>query len=164
MLHEKLREREIDLAISRMNEPDAEDDLHAEILFQDQLVVVAGKQNALVSRRRLLLKDLMEERWILGPPEGSYLSQFIEEAFNHAQLAAPRPTVTTVSTHVRNSLLIAGPFLTILPTAMLKYPGPHPSLSALSVKLPTTRRPVGLVRLKHRGVSPIASVFTIWRE
>ena len=159
-LHRMLREREIDIAVTRMAANfEQYVDLHAEPLFQDELAVIAGKQNPLASKRKLLLKDLMGERWILGPPQSSFLRPFIDEAFASAGLTVPPATVTTSSHAMQNNLMAAGPFLTILPRAILHYPRAHATLVALAVRLPTTRRPVGLVRLKHRSVSPVAARF-----
>lgn len=158
-LHRLLRDREMDIAVSRMAVPSSESDLHTEALFEDELAVIAGKQNPLSRRKRLSLKDLMNERWILGPSESSFLNPFIEEAFAHVGLPVPCAAVISASSYLRNSLLATGPFLTILPASLLKYPRPHPTLTALPVRLPTTRRPVGLVWLEHRSMSPITTIF-----
>lgn len=164
-LHRLLRERKIDVAISRMATTSAEGDLQTEPLFEDELAVIAGRQNDLVRRKRLALKDLVNERWIFGPTEHSFLQAFIEEAFTHAGVPVPPATVLSTSAYLRNNLLAAGPFLTILPRALLRYPRPHPTLTALPVRLPTTRRPVGLVWLKQRSMSPITRMFcTVARE
>jgi DNA-binding transcriptional LysR family regulator len=135
------------------------EDLLAEALFEDELAVIAGKGNKLARQKKLALKDLMHERWILGVQGASFLRPFIEEAFAQAGLELPHATVTTASHALQNNLMAAGPFLTILPRAILHYPRPHPSLVALPVRLPTTRRPVGLVRLRHRSMSPISELF-----
>jgi DNA-binding transcriptional LysR family regulator len=159
VLHKKLREREIDIAITRMvADFDAYEDLQAEPLFEDELAVLAGKQNPLARRKRLALKDLMNERWLLGPPHASFLRPFIEEAFRREGLSVPRATVTSGSHAVQINLIAAGSFLTILPRAILHYPRPHPTFTALAVRMPTTRRPVGLVWLRHRSMSPITSL------
>lgn len=158
-LHRLLRGRDIDVAISRMATESAGGDLATEPLFEDELVVIAGKQNDLVRRKRLALKDLMNERWVFGPSEHFFLQPFIEEAFAQVGLPVPPATVLSASAYLRNNLLVAGPFLTILPQALLRYPRPHPTLAALPVRLPTTRRPVGLVWLKQRSMSPITQLF-----
>lgn len=159
-LHTKLRERQIDIAVTRMaSNFDAYEDLHAEALFEDELAVIAGKDNKLARRRGLTLRDLLEEPWLLGPPSQSFLRPFIEEAFQREGLSVPRATVTGSSHALQINLIAAGPFLTILPKAILRYPRRHPFFVALPVPLPSTRRPVGLVRLRHRSVSPIVELF-----
>jgi DNA-binding transcriptional LysR family regulator len=159
-LHERLRRREIDIAVTRMAADfDRYEDLAAEALFEDELAVIAGKHNPLVRRKGLTLRSLVNERWLLGMPATSFLRPFIEEAFRAEGLSVPAATVTCGSYAMQTNLLAAGPFLTILPRATLRYPAPHPTLVALRVRMPTTRRPVGVVRLKHRHISPIVSIF-----
>ncbi len=157
MLHRRLRDRDDDLAISRMSNSNQEDDMQTEILFHDPLVVIAGKHNPLTRRRHLSLRDIVDEPWILGASHG-FLAPFIDEAFRNEGLDTPQARVVSTSTYLGNNLLLAGPFLTILPEAMLKYPKPHPSLRALPIALPTTLRPIGLIALKHRTMSPIANL------
>lgn len=159
-LHESLRQREIDIAVTRMAADfDRYEDLSAEALFADELAVIAGQHNPLVNRRTLALRNLVNERWLLGRPATSFLRPFIEEAFAAEGLSVPAATVTCSSYAMQINLLAAGPFLTILPRATLRYPAPHPMLTPLRVKMPTTRRPIGLVRLKHRHVSPTVNLF-----
>ena len=138
---------------------DRYEDLSAEALFADELAVIAGQHNPLVNRRTLALRNLVNERWLLGRPATSFLRPFIEEAFAAEGLSVPAATVTCSSYAMQINLLAAGPFLTILPRATLRYPAPHPMLTPLRVKMPTTRRPIGLVRLKHRHVSPTVNLF-----
>lgn len=160
-LHEKLRQREIDVAVTRMAADFARyEDLAGEALFEDELAVIAGKHNPLARRRSLTLRGLMNERWLLGTPATSFLRPFIEEAFAAEGLSVPAATVTCGSYAMQINLLAAGPFLAILPRATLRYPAPHSTLVPLRVKMPTTRRPVGLVRLKHRHVSPTLNLFS----
>jgi len=159
-LHERLRQREIDIAVTRMKADFVRyEDLTGEALFEDELAVIAGKHNPLVRRRSLNLRSLTNERWLLGMPGTSFLRPFIEEAFAAEGLSVPTATVTCGSYAMQINLLAAGPFLAILPRAILRYPGPHQTLVALRVRMPTTRRPVGLVRLKHRHISPIVDTF-----
>jgi hypothetical protein len=42
---------------------------------------------------------------------------------------------------------------------MLRVPGWHPRLKALPVDLSNTRRPVGLITLKNRMLTPLAQLF-----
>lgn len=160
-LHERLRQREIEIAVTRMAADfDRYEDLAGEALFEDELAVIVGKHNPLARRRNLTLRCLLSERWLLGMPATSFLRPFIEEAFRAEGLDVPAATVTCGSYAMQINLLAAGPFLAILPRATLRYPAPHPTLVPLHIRLPTTRRPVGLVRLKHRHESPTVSLLT----
>ena len=42
---------------------------------------------------------------------------------------------------------------------MLTTPNEHPQLTAVDVRLPTTRGAIGLIALKDRSLSPVAKLF-----
>ena len=65
----KLRERALDIAITRWTTSAISDDLAAEILFNAPLAVLADRRHPLVQRKRLSLADTMSEAWTLSPPE-----------------------------------------------------------------------------------------------
>jgi DNA-binding transcriptional LysR family regulator len=158
LLFSELRERNLDLAIFRMVNARPEKDLKGEILFHDPLVVLTGQDNPWVRRRHVQLSDLVDEPWLLPPPDIS-IGQLIAEAFRTRGLSIPRSSVITSSVHMRHNLLTTGRFLAMLPSAMLKFPTYRGSLKALPIELPETRRPIGLVTLKKRDLSPVATLF-----
>ena len=153
-----LRDRNLDLAITRMVATDAESDIEVETLFHDRLAVIAGQTNPLTTRRKLTLHELINEPWTLPPPD-NFLSRFIAESFLVRGLELPRATVITPSIHMRNSLLAAGRFITMLPNAVLRFPGYRGFLKGLPVQLKETTRPIGLIRLKKRELGPAADLF-----
>ena len=158
MLLRDLRDRNLDLAITRMVATGAESDIEVETLFHDRLAVIAGQTNPLTKRRKLTLHELIDEPWALPPPD-NFLSRFIAESFLVRGLELPRATVITPSIHMRNSLLAAGRFITMLPRAVLRFPGYRGWLKALPVQLTETSRPIGLIRLKKRELGPAADLF-----
>src|SRR5262249_4133421 len=115
-----LLDRQVDIAVVHVIEPIAEDHLHAEPLFQDPHVVVAGIQSAWVRRRRLTLADLMNEQWTLPPPDSPYGSVVLE-AFRASGLQVPR-TVVVSTLPVRSALLATGRFLSMAPRVVLEFP------------------------------------------
>src|SRR5262245_10713813 len=74
-----LRERHVDLLFGRVVDL-KEDDVNAEVLFEDRLYVVASAGNPWAGRRKITLKDLVGEPWTLPPPD-SYVGGLIMEAF-----------------------------------------------------------------------------------
>src|SRR5262245_38667837 len=68
LLHHDLRERNIDLFFGQMLDI-KEDDLDTEILFEDKIFVVAGVNSRWTRRRKLALKDLIDEAWALPPSD-----------------------------------------------------------------------------------------------
>jgi DNA-binding transcriptional LysR family regulator len=153
-----LRERAIELVISRMLTPIADDDLSVTVLFHNQLAIIAGRDNPLARRKALKLEQLIDEPWVLPPSDG-WLHPLLQKAFAAHRLDVPNATVSTLSTYAVSMLVAQGPYLTVHPETMLRTPGPDTPLRALPVPLPETRGPVGLVTLKHHALSPVAKVF-----
>jgi DNA-binding transcriptional LysR family regulator len=156
-----LRERKIALAVGRIQNQFADGDMEAEILFKEPALVVAGLQNKWVHRRKIELAELIDEPWCLPPPE-SVSGSHLERAFRAKGLDyPPRSTVVAVSTHLSASLVATGRYLGILPGAMLRFCGKRLSLKVLPINLPIQPRlrPVGIVTLKNRALSPVAQLF-----
>jgi DNA-binding transcriptional LysR family regulator len=158
VLYDALRERRLDVALTRMPEPSADSDLEMEVLFADPLVVAAGAHNPWARRRKVSLADLVDQPWVLPPPD-TVLGRFGAEIFRVRGLEPPRAAVVTPSLQLRLSLMSGGPHLTLVPRAMLRVSGAQPAIVSIPVELPETERPVGLVRLKGRSISPVLGTF-----
>ena len=153
-----LEERNVELVLTRMPKSVVEGHMSAEILYHDQVAIVAGAQNPWTRRRKVGLADLVNEPWVL-PPYDSVLGSIVLEAFRAGDLEPPRTTVATLSLSMRNSLLATGRFLSAHPSFALKFFGNYPAIKALPIELPTTRQATGLVTLKRRALSPLADIF-----
>jgi DNA-binding transcriptional LysR family regulator len=151
-----LRERKIELVLGRIAVPPENEMLQADILFEDHLVVVAGANSRWARKRKVKLADLIDERWHLPPgPAGSHAA----EAFRAYGLPLPRLAVTSNSTHLRNLLLATGRYLSVAPASELKMSARRLSLKILPIDLGVTRRPIGIITLKNRLLSPVAQLF-----
>lgn len=144
----QLRDRELDVVLTRWVPPPSVDDLAAEVLFRSSLAVLANKSNRLVQRRKLTLGDLMDEQWTLSPPD-SYLGRIVADIFRRKKLELPRTIVTTISIHMRVNLLASGNFISVLPTTILRHRGNTAWLRALDVNLGEAG-PIASVTLKRR--------------
>ena len=153
-----LRERNVDLILGRMVAPIADDDLNAEVLFDDPLFVVAGTNNKWVRRRRIAPAELVNETWCL-PPYDMLIGSNIAEAFRAQGLDLPRHTVVSGSIQLFNALLATGRFLSVLSDSMLRLSGKRLSLKALPVEFSIRPGPVGIITLKDRAVSSVAQLF-----
>jgi DNA-binding transcriptional LysR family regulator len=156
--YRELRERNVDMIIAGIFGPVTEEDIDSEILYEDQMVVVAGTKNPWTRRRRVELAELANEPWALLPSD-TRLGSAVIEAFRAKGVKPPRATVTAPSGHLRSTLLASGRFLTVLQQSLLQFPVNHPSLKVLPVELPSTRRPTGILTLKNRTLSPVAQLF-----
>jgi DNA-binding transcriptional LysR family regulator len=152
-----LAERKVDLAVLHIVGPGVEEHLDAEILFHEPHVVAAHVKNPWTRRRGMALADLVNESWTLPPPE-TLFGSVVAGAFRACGLDVPRTAVIS-SLPVRNALLATGRFLTMVPRVVLEFPVRNLELKALPIDLPTTRRPVGIITLKNRTLSPAAQLF-----
>lgn len=157
-LKRELSQRNVDLLITPRLGPLIDERLGWEFLFNDSHVVVAGKQSPWARRRRIELAELVNESWVMPPPEGAFGS-VAEEAWRANGLNPPRARVFAVSYEMRLSLLSTGRFLAIFPASASKFSTWCPEIKVLPVKLPLARPPNGIVVLKNRTLSPVAQLF-----
>jgi DNA-binding transcriptional LysR family regulator len=157
VLTHQLRERSVDLVIHRIPGAVAED-FDSEILYEDPIVIVAGADNPWTRRRKIVLADLLNERWVMPKSDSALWSSLIE-AFHTNGLKPPRATVTVASLHVRMSLLTTGRYLSVRPRSTLRFQGKQPLIKALPIELPTARHPVAIVTLKNRALPPVVRLF-----
>jgi DNA-binding transcriptional LysR family regulator len=154
----ELRERTVDLLLGRVHKPVADDEINAEILFQDQYFVVAGSRSPWARRRKIALADLLNEPWISVPPNNVFAPSVVR-AFSGQGLELPRAVVTSFSAAIRLRLVATGRFLAIMPGSMLRYNAERWDLKALPIALDALSLPIAIFKLKHRTVSPVAEKF-----
>ena len=153
-----LEERNVDLAIVGMYSPLNDAHLNAEVLFHESFAVAAGGQSRWARRRSAKLAELVNERWTL-PPSDTLFGSVVVEAFRASGLEVPRASVVTSSVPARIRLVATGRFLTALPRSMLRFHPKNAAIRILPIDLPTTRRPIGVITLKKRSLSPVAQLF-----
>jgi DNA-binding transcriptional LysR family regulator len=154
-----LRDRRVDFVFGRMMTPiENENDLDAEILFEDPLFVVASAGSKWLQRRKIEPAELIDEPWSLTPHD-SGIGPFVTQAFRARGLAMPRLTVRSNSPHLMYALVHTGRFLSMAPVSTLRLSGKRLGLKALPVDLPIQPGPIGLVTLKNRTMSPVAKLF-----
>jgi DNA-binding transcriptional LysR family regulator len=154
----ELRERRLDLVLGRIAAPFIEEDLHAEILYQEQLRVIAGVRSPWARRRKIELSELLGEPWLLTPPN-ELPGSLVAEAFRASGLTLPQPKIVSFSLHLRSRLLATGRYLAVVPGSLLHFTDSPSPLKVLPIKLPVGPRPVAIVSLKNRTLSPVAKLF-----
>src|SRR5262245_21322408 len=156
-LYRELSERNIDLLIARRVDLLRDDRLEFEILYDSSFAVVAASQNPWVRRRRIALAELVNESWVLPPPEGMLGPAYLD-VFRASGLADPRIAVFAAPAGVRLNLVASGRFLTLVPISVLRF-SRRPDIKVLPVKLQYARVPVGIATLKNRTLSPVVRLF-----
>jgi len=109
-----------------------DDDVSFEIAFDDRHVIMVGRKSRRLRRRDVALADLIDEPWVLPPPDtpaGSYIAS----AFRTAGREPPRAQVLTFSVPMHLHLLATGRFITTLPLSMVGHAG-HLSLRLLTIR------------------------------
>lgn len=154
---QELRERSVDLVLARRPRTLLEVDLHIESLLDDRHRVVVGANNPLARRRRIMLTDLVNEPWILPP--NLVVGELITEAFAAKGLETPAERVNSSSIMLRNRLLATGRYVTILTESVIRYNAKVWSLKVLPIDLDLVPRPLAVVTLKHRTISPAVTLF-----
>jgi DNA-binding transcriptional LysR family regulator len=117
-----------------------------------------GAQNPWVRRRKIELAELVNEPWVLPPPETT-IGLVAREAFRDSGLDHPRTTVISEPAEVRISLLATGRYISIFPDSALRFSSKRAELKVLPVTRSLGRVPVGVITLKNRTISPIARLF-----
>ena len=155
----ELRARHIEIVVGRLALVEGDRDLGKESLYDEQLSVIAGSKHPLHRRRRLSLRDLAGESWILPPPETAFHRQ-VAQAFDMAGVDLPSHNVRTLSVPVVIGLAARTNAIAVVPRSILTLGRVSSDVQALRVVLPQTKGPVGFVRLVGTGESPALREFT----
>jgi DNA-binding transcriptional LysR family regulator len=157
-----LHQRVIDLAILRLSTPLADqrimEELHPEILFNDQLVVAAGRHSDWARRRKIDLAELITEPWILSGPN-TWNNIELAHACRTRGIDMPKISLETSSNAIRVSLLATGPYISTFARSSMSLYADRFSLTALPVDLPIRPWPVVIFMLKNRTLSPVVERF-----
>jgi DNA-binding transcriptional LysR family regulator len=155
-----LRDRKYDFTVARLAKPltAAEDDLNVEVLFNDRMVLTAGTQSRWARRRKIDLAELVDEPWILPPPETWNYAR-LEEAFRTRRLPMPKACVVTLSQQLRAQLIAKGPYIVPFQNFSLPLLADRDQVKVLPVDLPSQEAPIALITLKNRTVTPVVECF-----
>jgi DNA-binding transcriptional LysR family regulator len=156
--YENLRNRTAELVLGRLTTTMTEPDLVAEPLFDEPLVVAAGSESHWTKRRKLTLRDLIGEPWLLPTP-GSLARSLQDEVFRRSGVDVPAAKALTVSLHLFIRLIETGRWLGLVPASTLRFGGKRLGIKALPVKTLSPPAPVGIVTVKDRTLTPLAERF-----
>jgi DNA-binding transcriptional LysR family regulator len=157
----RMRARDADLGIGRI--PTDRDGIDAsdflfESLFDERLFVVAGREHPLARRRRVDIRTLSTERWIM-PVGGTWAGDLVATEFGRLGLAISEPAIKTDSIPLRSALLHSGRYLTVRPGSMLAYGRAGKELAVLPVDLSGATRTMGIACLQGRTLPPVYDAF-----
>jgi DNA-binding transcriptional LysR family regulator len=157
-LLDQLRERKFEIGFERLSGLVGPEDIAAEVLYEEPLIVVVGVDNPWLRRRKINLAELLNEPWTWPLPGSSYDS-LVRQAFRASGLEPPRPAIYAGLHSLRINLAATGPFLAVVAAGNVSMPSKNPLIRKLAVELPTTHQPVYFLTLKKRTLSPLAQRF-----
>jgi DNA-binding transcriptional LysR family regulator len=157
-LREALRDRRVDLVVSRKLPSPPEEDLVSETLFHDEMLVVVGEASRWAGRRKISFAELLDEPWIV-PIADSVLGTLFRDYFLLAGLQLPRLSVASNSMILRTRLLATGRYVSILPRSILHFGGELPQVKVLPAQLPGIAPVTEILTLKNRTLSPAVELF-----
>jgi DNA-binding transcriptional LysR family regulator len=153
---QELRERKIDLLITRATEP--QQDFNSEVLFEEPFVFVVGAQSEFARKRRPALTDIIKSKWVL-PPYNSAPGGLVAAVFEANDVAPPKPAVKTIAIQLTVSLIASGEFVGILPASVAALSAHRTALKALPLKVAGPRISAEIVFLRNRTLSPTVGAF-----
>lgn len=153
-----LRERDVEFIVGRIPRLESHRDLQIDTLFEDPLAIAAGAASRWVRRRWIELKELIDEPWVLAPPD-HYIGTLHAGLFRSCGLEPPRNVVICTSLHMNDALLSTGRYLAIYSSSRIRLAAKRLSIKVLPVKLPRQSSRISIVTLKNRSPSPMAQTF-----
>jgi DNA-binding transcriptional LysR family regulator len=154
-LAERLRKREIELAIFRLALFNPGADLRVDVLFEERLAVLAGVEHPLAKRATIGWQELLAHKWVMAPADSSFLDH-VRRTLGRLGMELPRHAVESTSTHFQYGMVLHGGMLSFGLRSQYAFAPNKDFLVKLPVDLPSVMGAIGAVTLKSREPSPLA--------
>ena len=154
-LVDRLRKRDIELAILRLSMIDPGADLQVAPLFQETLCVIASRDHPLAARTQLSWAELLQQRWVM-PPADCFFFEHVQRTLGKLDMEMPRHVVEAFSIHIQFGMVLHAGLLSFGQRSQIAFAPGKEFLVRLAFDLPTTASAVGAVSLKLHQPSPLA--------
>lgn len=154
-LLDRLRKRDIEIAILRLSVLDIGDEMRFDRFFDEKLCVVAAKDHPLAARAGLGWGELLEADWVL-PPADCIFHEHMLLTLDKAGLAMPRARVEAYSIHHQHAMVAYGGMLGFGLRSGLEFAPAKVLLTRLAFDFPAPMQPVGAASLAAHETSPLA--------
>ncbi|ABG15419.1 LysR family transcriptional regulator [Yersinia pestis] len=148
----ELRAGDIDFIIGALRNEKMLLDIHSEILFEEELILLA-RPNHPLSDRRVKNQELKDIQWVL-PRNHAPSRHLLEVAFCKMGLASPQPVVESGDPAVVRALLLGSDMVAAVSSHQLDFEVSEGILIPLQVNLTGTRREIGLMTRQKALNSP----------
>ncbi|MBS1133534.1 MAG: LysR family transcriptional regulator [Burkholderiaceae bacterium] len=154
-LLDRLRRRDIEVAILRLSLVEPGDDMDAVSLFEEKLCVICANDHRLAKRKKVTWEELLEERWVM-PPADCYFFEHVIVTLDRAGLKVPRHFVETFSINMQFGMMLHAHLLSFGMRGQVEFaPGMH-FATRLPFELNAVPKPIAAVTLKSHDTTPIA--------
>jgi len=147
---------DLDMVLGRMPEQGRSRALVYEDFYSEPICLVVRRGHPLTRKRRLGLRELVNEAWLLPLPETTLRRQ-IERAFLDAGAPLPRNLIESVSILTNRVLLRKSDCIGVMPYHVALDDVEHQLLAILPVKLKSIESPVGAIMRAPGSLAPAAS-------
>jgi DNA-binding transcriptional LysR family regulator len=143
------------MVLGRLPEEGRSSALLYEEFYSEPICLVTRPGHPLLRKRRLGLRDLVNEAWLLPLPETTLRRQ-VERAFLEAHAPLPRNVIESVSILTNRVLLRKSDCIGVMPYHVALDDVEHKLLSILPVKLKSMETPVGAILRAPGNLPPAA--------
>ncbi len=150
----ELRAGDVDFVFGALRASDYASDLYGEALLTEEMLILARRGHPLLGRP-VAVEDLQDARWVL-PRAGSPARLLLDTHFAQMARAAPEPVVETGDMAMIRGLLMRSDLLAVVSAHQLEYEILSGELQPLTLALPDTTRPIGLIYRVNGLPSPAA--------
>ncbi|HWW33109.1 MAG TPA: LysR substrate-binding domain-containing protein [Steroidobacteraceae bacterium] len=147
---------DLDMVLGRLPEEGRSRALVYEEFYAEPICIVTRRGHPLSRKRRLSLRDLSNEAWLLPLPETALRRQ-IERAFVEAGAPLPRNVIESVSILTNRALLRKSDSVGVMPYHVALDDVELGLLAILPVKLKSIESPVGAIVRAPGTLPPAAS-------
>lgn len=154
-LLDRLRKRDIEIAILRLALVEPGDDMRALPLFDEKLCVIASKNHPLASRRSLQWDELLQYRWVMSPAD-CFFYEHVQRSLDRLDMPMPRHVVEALSIQLQFGLVLHAGMLSFGMRSQINFAPGKEFLVRLPFDLPLDGSSVCAVMLKSHAPSPLA--------
>ncbi|HXW73349.1 MAG TPA: LysR substrate-binding domain-containing protein [Steroidobacteraceae bacterium] len=147
---------DLDMVLGRMPEQGRSRALVYEDFYREPICLVVRRGHPLSRKRRLTLREMVNEAWLLPLPETTLRRQ-IERAFLDANATLPRNVIESVSILTNRALLRKSDCIGVMPYHVALDDVEQQLLAILPVKLKSIESPVGAILRAPGNLPPAAS-------
>lgn len=154
-LIDRLRRRDIELAIMRLAMLEPDENMRVDRLFDEKLCVIAAAEHPLAGQRQLTWPQLLRERWVM-PAADSYFYERVLDVLARNRLPIPSQTIEAASINIQFGMVLHAGMLSFGMRSQVEFAPGRQSLVRLPFNLKSQPTIVGAVSLRGRELSPLA--------